>query len=209
MRRLKQRKRECGSIEPRPTGGWRHGYFDPVRLEQLEAWLRQHPDATLEWMPGRVQLEMRLRCSLMAVCRAIKKLGGSLKKTLRADERDRPDVVRQRTNFVIARRFADLERFVFLDESSAKTNMTRLVGRAPVGQQAIEEVGASLWYLPPYSPDLNPIEKLWAKVKAWLRRVAARSIEHLIHAVGDVLRTVDADECRTYLRSCGYATVEC
>ncbi|MGH9786331.1 MAG: helix-turn-helix domain-containing protein [Terriglobia bacterium] len=80
VRRLKQRKRESGSIEPRPTGGRRHGHFDAGRLEQLEAWLRQHPDSTLEWLQARVQREMQLRCSLMAVCRAIKKLGWSLKK---------------------------------------------------------------------------------------------------------------------------------
>ena len=205
------------------------------------------------------------------------------KKTLRADEQDRPDVARRRLNFGIARRFADLDRFVFIDESSAKTNMTRRVGRAPVGQrchfaapqghwhtttllsairrtgvlkeasivfdgptdatifrsyveqclaptltpgdivvmdnlashkvvgvhEAIEMVGASLWYLPPYSPDLNPIEKLWAKVKAWLRRVAARTIDELIQAVGDALRAVDVDECLNYFKSCGYDTLGC
>jgi len=76
-------------------------------------------------------------------------------------------------------------------------------------QEAIEEVGASIWYLPPYSPDLNPIEKLSAKVNAWLRRIAARSIAAPVQGVGHVLRAVDADECRAYLRSCGYATLDC
>jgi len=186
-------------------------------------------------------------------------------------------------NFGIARRFVDIDQFVFLDESSAKTNMTRLYGRAPVGQrcffatpqghwhtttllsairstgvmkdasivfdgptdamvfrgyveqclapslrageivvmdnlashkvagvrEAIESVGASIWYLPPYSPDLNPIEKLWSKLKAWLRRVAARTVEGLIQAVGDALRAVDPKECHAYFTSCGYATLEC
>ncbi len=185
-------------------------------------------------------------------------------------------------NFAIARRFANIDQFVFLDESSAKTNMTRRVGRAPVGQrcyfaapqghwktttmlsairstgvmkdasivfdgptdavvfrsyveqclapalvpgdivvmdnlashkvagvrEAIEQVGASVWYLPPYSPDLNPIEKLWSKVKAWLRRIAARTVAGLIQAIGDALRAVDADECRAYFRSCGYDTLD-
>jgi transposase len=76
-------------------------------------------------------------------------------------------------------------------------------------REAIEDVGASLWYLPPYSPDLNPIEKLWAKVKSWLRRVAARAIEGLIQGVADALLAVNADECRAYFRSCGYARPEC
>lgn len=198
-------------------------------------------------------------------------------------------------NFVIARRFAIIEQFVFLDESSAKTNMTRLYGRAPIGQrcsfaapsghwnsttmlsairssgvipearivfdgatnstifrgyveqclapelragdtaikgldrdaqrweqprrlsshkvtgvcEAIESVGANVWYLPPYSPDLNPIEKLWSKVKSWLRRAAARTINNLIKAIGQVLRKVDANECKAYFHSCEYATPEC
>ena len=79
---------------------------------------------------------------------------------------------------------------------------------AGVGE-AIESVGASVWYFPPYSPDMNPIEKLWSKVKAWLRRVAARTVEGLIHAVGEALRAVDADECLHYFRSCGYDALEC
>ena len=76
-------------------------------------------------------------------------------------------------------------------------------------REAIDHVGASVWYLPPYSPDLNPIEKMWSKVKTWLRRVAARTVEGLIQAIGEVLRAVDADECRAYFRSCGYATLDC
>ncbi|MCH7840644.1 MAG: transposase [Planctomycetes bacterium] len=80
VQRLKQWRREEGIIGPRPSGGRRHGHFDPVRLQQLRGWLRQHPDATLEWLLGRVEREMGLRCRVMAVCRAVKKLGWSLKK---------------------------------------------------------------------------------------------------------------------------------
>ncbi len=49
--------------------------------------------------------------------------------------------------------------------------------------RAIRAAGAGMWYLPPYSPDYNPIEKIWAKVKAWLRRAAARSLEALWEAM--------------------------
>ncbi len=80
VRRLKQRRREEGIVGPRPSGGRRHGHFEPVHLEQLRGWLCQHPDATLEWLLGRVERKMGLRCSVMAVCRAVKKLGWSLKK---------------------------------------------------------------------------------------------------------------------------------
>ena len=70
--------------------------------------------------------------------------------------------------------------------------------------RAIEAVGASVWFLPAYSPDLNPIEKMWSKTKAWLRRVAAKTIEGLIQATADALRAVSPDECQAYFRSCGY-----
>jgi len=80
IRRLKQRRREEGRIAARPSGGWRWGHFDAVRLSQLEAWIRERPDATLEALRARVVEEMAVRCSLMAVCRALRKLGWSLKK---------------------------------------------------------------------------------------------------------------------------------
>ena len=88
--------------------------------------------------------------------------------------------------------------------------MDNLTSHKVVGvSEAIEQVGASVWYLPPYSPDLNPIEKMWSKVKTWLRRITARSVERLIQAIGDALRTVDANECRAYFKSCGYAKLDC
>ncbi len=76
-------------------------------------------------------------------------------------------------------------------------------------REAIDNVGASVWYLPPYSPDMNPIEKMWSKVKTWLRRIAARTVEGVIRAVGDALRAVCEEECRAYFKSCGYATLDC
>lgn len=80
IRRLKQRQREEGGVGVRASGGRRHGHFGALRLSQLEEWVRQRPDATLEALRDRVVSEMELRCSLMAVCRALKKLGWSLKK---------------------------------------------------------------------------------------------------------------------------------
>ena len=195
-----------------------------------------------------------------------------------ASEQRRPDVVERRRNFAIARRFVPLDSLVFLDESGAQSDMTRLYGRAPVGQrchdhtphghwktttllsairldgvieeatvivdgpmnadtfeayteyclapslregdvvvmdnlgshkstatrQAIEAADAELWFLPPYSPDLNPIEKLWSKVKAWLRRVCARTFDAIGEQLARVLRTVSPNECSNYFKSCGY-----
>lgn len=200
------------------------------------------------------------------------------KKSLIAAERNRPDVIERRRNFRIASRFVEPASLVFLDESGAQTNMTRLYGRAPVGQrcidhtphghwktmtmlsairldgvmkeatavydgpmnrdtfvayvehglapalrpgdvvvmdnlsshkcaavrQLIEQAGADLWYLPPYSPDLNPIEKLWSKVKAWLRRVMAGTFDGLLDTIADALRAVAPSECVNYFKACGY-----
>lgn len=71
-------------------------------------------------------------------------------------------------------------------------------------REAIEEVGCDLWYLPPYSPDFNPIEKLWSKVKAWLRRAEAKTFDTLSDAVASALKAVTADECSNYFTSCGW-----
>jgi transposase len=70
--------------------------------------------------------------------------------------------------------------------------------------EAIKAAGAELRYLPPYSPDLNPIEQMFAKLKALLRKVAARSVEALWTAIGDLVDTFKPDECRNYLRHSGY-----
>lgn len=71
-------------------------------------------------------------------------------------------------------------------------------------RQAIEATGASLLYLPPYSPDLNPIEMLFAKLKALLRKAAERSIEALWTRIGTLLDAFTPQECANYLRHAGY-----
>jgi transposase len=170
----------------------------------------------------------------------------------------------------------DLARLVFIDESGAKTNMTRLYGRAIAGHRAIddtpwehwctttmissvrlngstacmvvegattkdifeayikqillptlqagdivvldnlpahksqrvreliESVGAQLWYLPAYSPDLNPIEKMWSKIKSILRTLKARTKEALIHAIAKALEMITANDANGWFKSCGY-----
>lgn len=70
--------------------------------------------------------------------------------------------------------------------------------------EAIEAVGARLLYLPPYSPDFNPIEHAFAKLKALLRRSACRTIQTLWDAVAKVLPAFTPNECRNLLASAGY-----
>jgi len=170
----------------------------------------------------------------------------------------------------------DSARLVFLDETSAATDMTRLHGRSPVGtrchthvpgghwktttfvgalrpdgltapflldgpmdgdaflvyvreilmptlaagdivvmdhlpshkvdgvQELLEATGATVQYLPPYSPDFNPIEQAFSKLKALLRKTAARSIEALWNAIGRIVNAFSAEECKNYFAHSGY-----
>jgi transposase len=71
-------------------------------------------------------------------------------------------------------------------------------------RQAIEGAECRLLYLPPYSPDFNPIEKAFAKLKAILRAKAERTVEALWDTVGQVVTMFEQQECANYFKSCGY-----
>lgn len=71
--------------------------------------------------------------------------------------------------------------------------------------QRMARAGAELWYLPPYSPDLNPIELSFAKLKAIVRAARCRSIDTLWPLRGACLPRFSPDECRNYFRHCGYS----
>lgn len=195
---------------------------------------------------------------------------------LRAAEQQRPDVALKRDLWRVQQAGLDPHKLVFLDETWAKTNMTRLRGRAPCGarlvayaphghwktttflaalrvsgltaplvidgaingeiflryvqqhlaptlqpgdivvmdnlnahkvagvREAIESVQAQVLYLPPYSPEFNPIEQVFAKFKALLRSAQERTVEALWHRCGEALDHFDEAECRNYFRHCGY-----
>ena len=71
-------------------------------------------------------------------------------------------------------------------------------------RELIEATGARLLYLPPYSPDFNPIEKCWAQVKQHLRAAKARSLSALEHAVTTALTALTTDQAKAYFKLCGY-----
>ena len=120
------------------------------------------------------------------------------------------------------------ERLAFIDETGATTRMARRHGRAQRGErlvmavphghkvkgiaEAIAARGAELDYLPPYSPDLNallsevegPIDQLFAKLKALLRKAAARSLDLLRDTIDRLLDAFAPAECQNYLRNSGY-----
>jgi transposase len=69
---------------------------------------------------------------------------------------------------------------------------------------AIHKAGADVFYLPPYSPDLNPIEQVFSKLKTLLRRHAERTREALWDRIGRLLDEFTPEECANYIRHCGY-----
>jgi len=73
-------------------------------------------------------------------------------------------------------------------------------------RHAIRSAGAKLFFLPPYSPDLNPIEQVFAKLKTLLRKAAERSVEATWRRIGDLLHCFTAAECANYVRNAGYAS---
>ena len=77
--------------------------------------------------------------------------------------------------------------------------------RAPTVRRRLEAAGFELIYLPRYSPDLNPIEPMWAKLKEILRAAAARTVAALEAALAAALARITPDDARGFFRGCGYA----
>jgi transposase len=73
-------------------------------------------------------------------------------------------------------------------------------------RRAIRAAGAKLFFLPPYSPDLNPIEQVFAKLKALLRKAAERSLDATWRRIGQLLNAFTPAECANYLKNAGYAS---
>jgi transposase len=196
-----------------------------------------------------------------------------------AAEQDRPDVARRRVRWKKYQSLIDPARLVFIDETWAKTNMTRtrgwhargkpLVAKVPHGhwktmtflaalrhdgitapfvldgpingeaflayveqvlvptlkpgdivvmdnlgshknraiRHAIRAAGARLMFLPPYSPDLNPIEQVFDKLKTLLRKAGERTVEAVWKRIGALLECFKPTECANYVRNAGYASI--
>jgi transposase len=74
-------------------------------------------------------------------------------------------------------------------------------------RQAIKAAGARLWFLPPYSPNLNPIEQAFSKIKHWMRDAQKRTIDDTWRHIGSLVDTIQPAECANYLANAGYASV--
>ncbi|WP_264996613.1 transposase, partial [Komagataeibacter intermedius] len=79
--------------------------------------------------------------------------------------------------------------------------------KGDAARKAIRAVGAKMIFLPPYSPDLNPIEQVFAKLKTLLRKAAERSVETTWKRIGSLIKCFSAQECANYLKNSGYASI--
>jgi transposase len=95
-----------------------------------------------------------------------------------------------------ARSFCQLRRFHYVINSNKV-----------FGHTAIRAADARLVFLPPYSPDLNPIEQVFAKLKILLRKAEERTIEGVWQRIGSLLQHFTPQECANYLRNAGYASI--
>ncbi|MGY3639567.1 transposase, partial [Bradyrhizobium sp. Lot33] len=75
-------------------------------------------------------------------------------------------------------------------------------------RRIIRGAGARLWYLPPYSPDLNPIEQTFAKIKHWMRIAQKRTLEDIWRHLGDLVTSIQPTECSNYFANAGYASIK-
>ena len=80
--------------------------------------------------------------------------------------------------------------------------------KAAVIRRIIKSAGARLWFLPPYSPDLNPIEQVFSKVKHWMRLAQKRTVDDTWRHIGHLVQTISPDECARYIQNSGYASVK-
>ena len=72
----------------------------------------------------------------------------------------------------------------------------------------LKAAGARLWYLPPYSPDLNPIEQTFAQIKHWMRAAQKRTVDEISRHLGELIQTIQPDECKNYFANAGYASIK-
>ena len=138
--RLLQRRRAADTIAPKPHRGGRPPALGPGDLKRLAALVREQPDATL----GQLKQRGGFECSLKTLWYALDRLDLTLKKkSLHADQRDRPDVRAKRARFRRDVRTIEPEKLVFVDEMGVNTTMTPAYGRAPRGERVVDSAPAS------------------------------------------------------------------
>lgn len=153
--------------------------------------------------------------ALSTIWRAIDRLQLTVKQTVHAADQGRPDVVRARDAWQTTMPALPAARLVLLDESGLTTDLLqpygrsrrgqRLVDHAPFGHWDAHTIVAAVRFLPPYSPDFNPIELAFAKLKAFLRKVRPGTLDQVCQLVAAALTLYTPDECANFVRHCGHA----
>jgi transposase len=139
--RLLQRRRATGSVQPKSHGGGPTPKLDAAAVERLRALVRQQPDATLTELRDRLGIP----CHLATIARVLRKHRITRKKkTLHAQERDRPEAQAQRAAFTERLASVGPEHLVFVDEFGANTAMVRRYGWAPAGER-VEGAAPGAW----------------------------------------------------------------
>ena len=269
--------RLTGSVSAKAMGGSRGSRIVDADREWLLVRIAAQPDLTLEEMRRELAEQRGLVVGYGTVWRFFDREKQTYKKTLHATQQDRPDVAEARACWRELQPTLDPSRLVFIDETWAKDNMSRLYGRSRRGQRligkiplarwetttfvaalrhdrltapmvldgpidgewflayveqvlaptlnsgdivmldnlgshrsskvqgVIEDCGASLVFLPKYSPDLNPIENAFSKLKAGLRKAAERSTEALWNRIGQLVQDFIPSECANFFKAAGYA----
>ncbi len=80
--------------------------------------------------------------------------------------------------------------------------------KAKIIRKMIQAAGARLWFLPPYSPDLNPIEQTFAQIKHWMRIAQKRAIEEVWKYLGTLIQTITPTQCQNYIQNTGYGSIK-
>jgi transposase len=139
--RLLQRRRATGSVQPKPHAGGPPPKLDADAVRRLVELVGQQPDATLAELRDRLGIP----CHLATIARVLRRHRISRKKkTLHAQERDRPEVQAQRSAFTEKLAAVDPEHLVFVDEFGTTTAMTRRYGRAPEGER-VQAAAPGAW----------------------------------------------------------------
>ena len=103
------------------------------------------------------------------------------------------------------KRYLETDLLPYLNGNSVLVMDNMKSHHAKAVKELLDSSGVRYIYLPPYSPDLNPIEKLWSKVKALLRKFKARTLDALPNAIQNAFHSVTVSDCSGWFRFCGYA----
>jgi putative transposase len=178
---------------------WRkyRGRIDPARLVFIdETWVKTNMAPLRGWAPRGQRLRAKVPHGHWKTMTFL--------AALRQDRVDAPCVFDGPINGERFRLYVDKMLVPVLKPGDivVMDNLGSHKGKAV--RQAIRQTGAKLLFLPKYSPDLNPIEQLFAKIKHWLRKAAARSVDTVCSSLGATLGRVSAQECKNYFDEAGY-----